>query len=346
MDTQNRETIYHHTADSVLPYESKMQHLLDMQAPKILYEEGNEKIIKNGGTLGGYLNGCYFACTYLHPERELFFHESKTFEKLPISMPMKNDRIAVLFDTLFDRLSRKQELLPMIGQLEKVKKQWCDLRDQEEAFRQARAQSKRDKQMAELKAAAAQRKQNEERKKALRAQKQAQRAAEKEAARKKAQAAQEALKQKAEREKREKLLNQIESQQNIQPIFEYDKDGNKCFYMKLNGDLIHIVMSRSKPRCQVLTREPAQAKMLSPSEFISVVEQIDEHLNKENEFDSVLNEIGTFYQSFINKNCITTADKDVPTLYEQICAKLATPCPVSVIKTHTNKMKQKDPHTR
>ncbi len=141
------------------------------------------------------------------------------------------------------------------------------------------------------------------------------------------------------------MFKTFEKHKNLPPVYEKDKDENDCFYLKINGKLMHIVMSETEPLCHFLSQEPVRSRMLTPYDIQDIMISIDTHLNANGDFDHILEKFASFYsqcQQIVvnreekrnkkNKGKIigpykgaTVPHSDIKPLYKKVCKRLMRP---------------------
>lgn len=329
--------------------------------------ETGEEIVLSQGILVGTLNGKYFGCSCYRPGSKLFFKESRDLKD---NNP-KNYQ-AMSFTRVHEFLDEIDARLESVGNSYYMRLQMHSVREQYNLECQTKTNKREyniQKKLDEAAAAAERRRQNEERTRQRKAQREAERLKRKkiaettkrihadaakavaerkaEEARKK-QAKKEALLRTAEEEKRlenermeQSMMNSFNQHADLPPVFEYDKNGYECFYLKIKGKVIHIIMHPEKPKCQILT--PTSSEFLGVYTFMDVRDNIEENLNSQEQIEPILEKLPYFYKKCMdiqsvktneekrrqkgltNPQSVTCAEKDAPALYKKICTRLMTP---------------------
>jgi len=242
--------------------------------------------------------------------------------------------------------------------------------------REKRFQSERQKainaQVAEAETAKQRRLENEERNRQRKAEREAERLKRKKIAqttkRVNADAAKAAAERKAEEERKAQMQKeaQLKAQEeskraeikrvignmfqafdkhpSLPPVYERNKNGDDCFYFKINGKVMHVVMSETDPLCHFLNPDKKSSKPLGIYDIQDIMMNINEHLNANGDFDELLGNFALFYkkcqQIMTNKNTINdkrtekqsenmhgviVRSKTVVPLYTKVCQKLMSP---------------------
>ena len=141
------------------------------------------------------------------------------------------------------------------------------------------------------------------------------------------------------------MFTAFDEHKNLPPIYEKDKNGNDCFYLKINNKVMHIVMSETEPLCHFISKEPVRSRLLTPYDIQDIMTSIDTNLNANGDFDDILGKFGSLYnqcQQIIanreekrnkkNKGKIigpskggTVLHSDIEPLYKKVCRKLMSP---------------------
>jgi multidrug efflux pump subunit AcrA (membrane-fusion protein) len=298
---------------------------------------------------------------------------------------MKPDRIRILLSDLDEYFAKDENAKYLRLQMQSVREMWEFLHtnNAHNSFTNYQAKQQQDiqlerqqavkKQVSEAQAAAERRRQNEERTRQRKAAREAERLkrkkieetrkrvnadAAKAVAERKAQEAQriqaqkEAMlkaKEEARKAEIEQAINHMftafDEHKNLPPIYEKDKNGNDCFYLKINNKVMHIVMSETEPLCHFISKEPVRSRLLTPYDIQDIMTNIDTHLNADGKFDDILGNFGSLYnqcQQIIanreekrnkkNKGKIigqskggTVPHSDIEPLYKKVCRKLMSP---------------------
>ena len=379
------------TPEELIGIRAEIKRLSDADEAKLIYEQGEEKIILYRGTLSGYLRGMYFGCWCHMPGVKLFFNESKSLDRLQKSPEMKPERVRQFLGELDETLSSDPSLHYIRIQMQSVRELWeADNTNFQQSTNnhvtarlqeQIAAERKRvvNRQIAEAQAAAERRHQNEERTRERKAQREAERLKRKKIAETTKRINADAAKIAAERraEEQRKIQMQKEAQlraqeeqrkaeierainnmyetfgknKNLPPVYERDKNGNDCFYLKINGKLIHIVMSETEPLCHFISRDPVRSRLLTPYDIQDVMTSIDTHLNANGDFDNILENFASFYAScqqiVVNREerrnkknkdkdigpyrGATVPHSDIEPLFKKVCRRLLSPSTFEMI---------------
>ncbi|MBR5129967.1 MAG: hypothetical protein IKV03_01935 [Alphaproteobacteria bacterium] len=325
--------------------------------------ETGEEIVLSKGILVGNLNGKFFGCSCYRPMGKLFFKESRDLnDKNPHNyQPMSFSRVHEFLDDLDARLATVDNSYYMRLQMHTIRERYDTECKTKENKRGYEAQKK----LNEAEAAKQRRLENEERTRQRKAAREAERLKRKkiEETRKRVNA--DAAKASAERKAREEqrriaaieskkkeiemqqkqeeeriatlMMNTFRKHKTLPPVFEYDKNGNKCFYLKINNKVIHLVMHPQKPRCQILTE--TTSSFLTPHDLMDVFENIETHLNSQGKIESVLEQLPSFYaqcsqiekikndpnSKLVSPMSVCCENKDAPAFYKKICTRLMTP---------------------
>lgn len=339
--------------------------------------ETKEHIFLNGGSLIGHIKGRYFCCWCYIPGCKLFFRETPELNKLKSAPEMKPDRIRILLSDLDEYFAKDESAKYLRLQMQSVREMWEFLHtnNAHNSFTNYQAKQQQDiqlerqqtvkKQVSEAQAAAERRRQNEERTRQRKAAREAERLKRKkiEETRKRvnADAAKATAERKAMEEKRRiaaieakkkefemqqkqeeeriftLMMNTFKKHKTLPPVFEYDKNGSKCFYLKINNKVMHLVMHPQKPRCQILTE--TTSSFLTPHDLMDVFTNIETHLNGQGKIESVLEQLPSFYAQccqiekikndpntkLVSPMSVYCENKDAPALYKKICTRLMTP---------------------
>lgn len=333
--------------------------------------ETGEEIILSHGILIGNLNGKFFGCTCYRPMAELFFKESRDLqdENVQNYQPMSFSRVHEFLDDIDARLATVDNSYYMRLQMHTVRERY----DQECQSQTNKRAYETQKKVSEAEAAKQRRLENEERNRQRKAEREAARLKRKKIAqttkRVNADAAKAVAERKAEEERKAQMQReaQLKAQEearkaeikqainhmfttfdkhkNLPPIYEKDKNGNDCFYLKINNKVMHIVMSETEPLCHFISKEPVRSRLLTPYDIQDIMTSIDTDLNADGKFDDILGNFGSLYnqcQQIIanreekrnkkNKGKIigpskggTVLHSDIEPLYKKVCRKLMSP---------------------
>ena len=322
-----------------------------------------EAIVLSRGILVGNLNGKHFGCSCYRPMAELFFKESRDLNDTnPRNyQAMSFSRVHEFLDDLDTRLATVDNSYYMRLQMHTVRERYdteCKTKENKRGY-------ETQKKLEEAEAAKQRRLENEERTRQRKAAREAERLKRKkiEETRKRvnADAAKATAERKATEEKRriaaiEAKQKEIEMQQKqeeerltalmmnafrkhetLPPVFEYDKNGSKCFYLKINNKVMHLVMHPQKTRCQVVTE--TTSSFLTPHDLMDVFENIETHLNSQGKIESVLEQLPSFYaqcnqieavrndpnSKLVSPMSVCCENKDAPAFYKKICTRLMRP---------------------
>ena len=330
--------------------------------------ETGEEIILSCCMLTGNLNGKLFNCSCYSPMSELFFKESRDLKDTNPRhyQSMSTSRVHEFLDEIDARLATVNNSYYMRLQMHTVRERY-DLE-----CRQNPHKRKAQQQLSEAEAAKQRRLENEERNRKRKAEREAERLKRKKIAqttkRVNADAAKAAAERKAEEERKaqmqkEALLKaQEESKRaeikrvignmfqafdkhpSLPPVYERNKNGDDCFYFKINGKVMHVVMSETDPLCHFLNPDKKSSKPLGIYDIQDIMMNINEHLNANGDFDELLGNFALFYkkcqQIMTNKNTINdkrtekqsenmhgviVRSKTVVPLYTKVCQKLMSP---------------------
>ena len=322
-----------------------------------------EAIVLSQGILVGNLNGKRFGCSCYRPGSEVFFKETRDLKDDNVNkyQPMSFSRVHEFLDDLDTRLATVDNSYYMRLQMRTVREQY-DLEYQKRAYKKGNNIQKK---LEEAEAAKQRRLENEERTRQRKAAREAERlkrkkieetrkrvnadaakamAERKEAEEKRRIAAIEAKKKEIEMQQKQEeerittlMMNTFRKHETLPPVFEYDKNGNKCFYLKIKNKVMHLVMHPQKPRCQILTE--TTSSFLTPHDLMDVFENIETHLNSQGKIESVLEQLPSFYaqcsqiekikndsnSKLVSPMSVCCENKDVPAFYKKICTRLMTP---------------------
>ena len=333
--------------------------------------ETGEEIILSRCLLTGNLNGKLFNCSCYSPMSELFFKESKDLKDTnPRNyQSMSFSRVHEFLDDIDARLATVDNSYYMRLQMHTVRERY----DQECQSQTNKRAYETQKKVSEAEAAKQRRLENEERNRQRKAEREAARLKRKKIAettkRVNANAAKAVAERKAEEERKaqmqkeaqlkaqeearkaeiEQAINHMftafDEHKNLPPIYEKDKNGNDCFYLKINNKVMHIVMSETEPLCHFISKEPVRSRLLTPYDIQDIMTSIDTNLNANGDFDDILGKFGSLYnqcQQIIanreekrnkkNKGKIigpskggTVLHSDIEPLYKKVCRKLMSP---------------------
>lgn len=142
----------------------------------------------------------------------------------------------------------------------------------------------------------------------------------------------------------ENMLQACDKHTDLPPVYDQDKDGNDCFYLKINNKVMHVVISETAPLCHQLNLETKTSTPLDVHDIQDVMTNINEHLNKNGDFDELLCNFALFYkkcqeimnnESTLAKRQRTKVTKNpkgvivpkhtVRPLYAKVCHRLMRP---------------------
>lgn len=142
----------------------------------------------------------------------------------------------------------------------------------------------------------------------------------------------------------ENMLRACDKHTDLPPVYDQDKDGNDCFYLKINNKVMHVVISETAPLCHQLNLEARTSTPLDVHDIQDVMTNINEHLNKNGDFDELLCNFALFYkkcqeimnnESTLAKRQRTKVTKNpkgvivpkhtVRPLYAKVCHRLMRP---------------------
>lgn len=101
---------------------------------------------------------------------------------------------------------------------------------------------------------------------------------------------------KADESVRARMFEAFNKHTDLPPVFEYNNYADPCFYLKMNGKAIQIILSDTLPYCQALLQNPTRVKFLTRRDMQNVMSIIDENLNTDGQFDDMLAQFGSLYQ--------------------------------------------------
>lgn len=364
---------------------NEITRLAQSDEARLIYQNGEEKIVLYRGTLSGYLNGMYFGCWCYMPGVKLFFNESKDLNTLKQSREMTPERVRQFLDELDQTMASDPALHYIRLQMNSVREMWefektnlpnlhrnNSYAAQKQEIMDIQRQRIVSKQVTEAEAAKQRRLENEERTRLRKAQREAEREKRKKITettkRVNADASKAAAERKAEEERifqmqkqeQQRVLKEIkkaeieqaanhmfetvDKHKELPAVYERNKDGNDCFYLKINNKVVHIVMSENEPLCHALLPQTKSSRPLSVYDIQDVMKNINDNLNANGDFDEILCNFALFYkkcqQIIDNKNMptskrtqkqsenmhgVTIPSKDVVGLHKKVCYKLMRP---------------------
>lgn len=167
---------------------NEITRLAQSDEARLIYQNGEEKIVLYRGTLSGYLNGMYFGCWCYMPGVKLFFNESKDLNTLKQSREMTPERVRQFLDELDQTMASDPALHYIRLQMNSVREMWefektnlpnlhrnNSYAAQKQEIMDIQRQRIVSKQVAEAEAAKQRRLENEERTRLRKAQREAER---------------------------------------------------------------------------------------------------------------------------------------------------------------------------